>query len=370
VESRKMEQSEMKKIYMVNKRSLAAISFICLAFGTVAYGYEGYNHTDITGQAINNYINWASNYIDVVGEYAISCFSNTVIYYSVHEDDGVNWLQHFMDPVTGNGWGGNPSALSRALVLWYEGLDWYKEGNYALAYERLGRVIHLVEDMGVPAHVQLDAHWWIFGWDMYEARYAPENPIGDSGINNPISLPQIINGLANTSDYYDSNDVDGVGDQGNRRAGGLEYSECPPIAQTCYRGAIRSSGAVLKLFYDTVSPAVGVVYEPQSGTTTSGLVGISCEVTANSYGNNNYIRFVDVYYNRNDDQSGLWYWAAILYRNQQTGRFTGKCKNGINDSKVWICFKAVDNGSCDGIPVYDRWVKIDSARPTVTNRHK
>ncbi|MBI4871774.1 MAG: hypothetical protein HY814_09415, partial [Candidatus Riflebacteria bacterium] len=46
-----------------------------------------------------------------------------------------------------NGWTNHPGAIAL-----------YAAGNKRLAYEYLGRVAHLMEDMFSPAHVHLDAH--------------------------------------------------------------------------------------------------------------------------------------------------------------------------------------------------------------------
>lgn len=41
---------------------------------------------------------------------------------------------------------------------WHWAVDWYKRGDWDRAYAVLGRVVHLLEDMAVPAHVRNDNH--------------------------------------------------------------------------------------------------------------------------------------------------------------------------------------------------------------------
>jgi ABC-type Fe3+-citrate transport system substrate-binding protein len=46
-----------------------------------------------------------------------------------------------------------------------------------------------------------------------------------------------------------------------------------------------------------------------------------------------------------------------------------KWNNQINDSMVWLRIEAVDNGDCESVSV-ERWIRIDSTNPTITNTRK
>ena len=65
------------------------------------------------------------------------------------------------------------SALVKAEYWWKEAIDYYlNDKNYS--YYCLGRVVHLLGDMGVPEHVHLDAHVLstdISNYEVYTARH-------------------------------------------------------------------------------------------------------------------------------------------------------------------------------------------------------
>jgi hypothetical protein len=66
-----------------------------------------------------------------------------------------------------------PSAYARATDLYDQSKLLYSQGNYYEAYILLGRVVHLLTDMGVPAHVHSDIHLsllspLLYGIDSYE----------------------------------------------------------------------------------------------------------------------------------------------------------------------------------------------------------
>lgn len=85
---------------------------------------------------------------------------------SVEEDKAPRWLNHFYNPHTGQGlvtkylsakrWARTQSFLQR--YSWQDALDAYVEGDNQKAFLALGHVLHLTEDMTVPAHARLDAH--------------------------------------------------------------------------------------------------------------------------------------------------------------------------------------------------------------------
>jgi len=59
-----------------------------------------------------------------------------------------------------------PNTLQKSVLLWNNAIKTYKQGNKELAYEYLGRVLHLVLDMSVPSHVHQDPHpGWPDGWN-------------------------------------------------------------------------------------------------------------------------------------------------------------------------------------------------------------
>ena len=87
---------------------------------------------------------------------------------------GVRALNHFYDPTTGNGlWGvafPDPVwAYSASDWSWLKARQFFhdalftndntaKELNFAQTFRALGQIVHLLQDMAVPAHTRNDAH--------------------------------------------------------------------------------------------------------------------------------------------------------------------------------------------------------------------
>ena len=71
------------------------------------------------------------------------------------EDETDNlFAGHFYDPDTGlNYKGTTDTAKSRFLAHFNNAVAAYQAGNYALAFEKLGRAIHYLEDLNAPHHV-------------------------------------------------------------------------------------------------------------------------------------------------------------------------------------------------------------------------
>lgn len=119
----------------------------------------------------------------------LSRFVEEVVDGSEHEDDLIldgdddprtmRVMRHFFRPTDGAGltfgdrlfvnsyeWGVLPNLQNR--WGWEDALERYREGDLAGAYFALGHVIHLVQDLTVPAHSHLDVHGPPFG-DDYES---------------------------------------------------------------------------------------------------------------------------------------------------------------------------------------------------------
>ncbi len=91
---------------------------------------------------------------------------------SIEEDAAPRWLNHFYNPQTGKGlwsfysakaWSQNQTAqssyfLSQGNQTWQKAIEEYANGNNQAAFVALGHILHLLEDMTVPAHTRLDAH--------------------------------------------------------------------------------------------------------------------------------------------------------------------------------------------------------------------
>lgn len=121
---------------------------------------------------------------------------------AIKEDTPPRWINHFYDPITGLGWQGEKMGkLPKEIILlltkigvspqeavsslnwvknqelqtryslyqgnqtWQKAIYKYCQGNKEEAYKALGHILHLLEDLAVPAHVRQDTHLDFFGLD-------------------------------------------------------------------------------------------------------------------------------------------------------------------------------------------------------------
>jgi hypothetical protein len=126
-----------------------------------------------------------------------------------------------------------PSALEAAQNTFNQAISWYKFDK-AASYYWLGRTAHLLMDMAIPAHVQLDAHYLPWDNDSYEGFTASleshykhidaSSPLTDvQDFQNPPGndypryapshydsrLTNLLYSLANVTDGFDSDDDNG-----------------------------------------------------------------------------------------------------------------------------------------------------------------
>ncbi len=83
------------------------------------------------------------------------------------EDNNTRFLHHFYNPDTGEGLYGNFSSAKAWAFHQPSGeedysvptiLENYKDGDIERAYEGVGHILHLLQDMAVPAHTRDDDH--------------------------------------------------------------------------------------------------------------------------------------------------------------------------------------------------------------------
>jgi len=369
-----------------------------------ARAYETAEHEDIAERAKTNYLQYVSQHLDtaVGAEPLATAYWNTIKYYVVHEDDGANPKNHFWDPVLDTGiYAWIPffaeSAKVRANRFIETSCDAYKDGDYDTAYQYLGRVMHLVADMGVPAHVLLDDHYeyipQVDFHDWYEHTYiavAAHKPTSTTDLDTESALPETLMLVAATrARKYDSGPQDGewaksqkgTMDDGTRMAGGFvvdpnanpPIDEGAPIANDCYWSAVKECGGLLKLFYHRIKPGV-ILVKPVDEDVTSGLVGVQLHAKANSCSReytdpNSKIQKVVYEYTLVDPPQFQDYTQAG-YKNEidsQDSLYKYRWTNSLNRNKVWVRARAIDTGQCPSLP-YPCWIKIDSERPKVLNK--
>ena len=367
---------------MSNRSNTVLFILLLLSLSSRLYGHKVAEHADITEKAIANYKTWVAEDEDNrVGSDAITRFSGSIISGSKDEDSvGIApWYEHYFDPDT---YGGlidpitglpHASAYDRATDEdhWPAVFDYYEDGDYEMAYWTLGRVIHLVEDMGVPAHVLLDPHWPDLDW--YEATYIPDHHLehtDTSNLDTIVDLGFLMHQLAEISDDFDSDDRDGEDEEsGVDRSDGFSDTEGAIIANACYPMAIEAAGSVIRSFYDCIKPTVEFQH-PSEGEIHSGIIGIPFEAQAKTYNKSFsqpwYIQKIKFYYSEMDTPT-LADWTLSGSAEEYDGDhvFKHNWNNDIDDDKVWVRAIAVDDGDCESVVSDKYWIKIDSTRPTV-----
>jgi hypothetical protein len=162
-----------KKIYII---LFIAFCFIFSAFVSRVFSYnDTITHPSLTENIVKVY---NQNSEKKLSELEINWLKQG----SVEEDATPRWLNHFYEPNIGVGLGTSPSAKNwaqspslQAVYLdalgfmgdqtWQKAIESYAKGDNKAAFVALGHVLHLIEDMSVPAHTRLDQH---LGGDFYE----------------------------------------------------------------------------------------------------------------------------------------------------------------------------------------------------------
>ena len=172
---------------------VGSIALLFFVFGALAYSPH-YTHPDLTEEIVKFYNSGTdSNKID-------TRFVSLLRQGAIDEDTNPRWINHFYDPQSGEGWTGEHlgshdkelvQQVSSKLVanfmplpasIWAEDQDaqnlfisygwnhtWqkaiydYVNGDEEKAFESLGYILHLIEDMSVPDHTRNDSHPHVVG---------------------------------------------------------------------------------------------------------------------------------------------------------------------------------------------------------------
>ncbi len=140
------------------------LSFFLLFFAVYVLSYDNLIiHPNLTELAIDVYDR-------AVGDKLTNKQADWIIKGSIDEDNDPRYLNHFYNPQTGQGlnegWFHGQSAKDWAFNQDSATGDYsvgaifdnYKNDNLVRAYQGIGHILHLVQDMSVPAHVRNDAH--------------------------------------------------------------------------------------------------------------------------------------------------------------------------------------------------------------------
>lgn len=193
-------------------------------------------------------------------------------------NEAVSVVRHFWDPEGGPyaGLWGSDSAVNRAHKYLTGGFglgggyddDWGKngtrgEGAVALhakdrkkAYWYLGHMAHLLEDLTVPAHVQLWQH--AMPKDRYESYMKDHHEKWDYPESGPVEdyadLYSLYRETALVTDRFDAGrnaglGADGSADRGARRKGGFTQEELDEEAAVLAPLGVRKVAALYRFFY-------------------------------------------------------------------------------------------------------------------------
>lgn len=265
------------------------------------------------------------------------------------------------------------SALQRAGELYADALDAYEHeiytgGDGVGAYHYLGRVIHLVGDMGVPAHTLIDWHVNLppfYTPDDYETfMLDPARFINHYQVQFG-TLEELMRMVAEISNDYDSDNKDGENSTalGVDRSDGISGSECVIIRDACFPPAIRAAGGVLRMFYEEVKPAA-IILSPSQGELCSGQGdGVAFLIMSESYNQTQHIDEIELEFSH--QSAGPW--SSVTTLPGAAGSFyTYDWSNALDDDQLWLKIQCHDTGDCDS-SVSFQWIPIDSTSPAITN---
>lgn len=363
--------------------SVLILASLFLTVSRLSYSYEAGEHVDIGNQAKQLYLaNAAVNHWTGASALEHSYCWGRIEYMLVEEDNlfDMYYLEHFWDPVTGDGLWGYDSAYVRAQGLWDTTLfQAYRSGDIDVAYETLGRIAHLVSDMGVPAHVQLDPHPPLVDPDWYEHTYianSVHHPIATtSDISAESTLFALMHTLATATDAFATeDDYHGTQYTSWELFDYDEYGEflgAKPntgsmIAAVSYRGSVGAVVGLFRLFFSIAQPTVASLYP--TNEVTSGLLFTIFELNASGYMGLTCERGA-LYYSTAVSLPDPWDHSAWLLVNEELGAspYFFLWAPGDLNHRVWLRGRVWDSLHCDSAPVVSGWMDIDSTRPEIRN---
>lgn len=229
------------KNYFRGSKLIAPFIFVLLFF--IPINISGYfaetTHSQLTREAAKLFNKGPKNLSDQEINYLIKG--------AVDEDTPPRWINHFYDPITGEGWNGggingiSPETikylaqfglsyediesakkwavdplLQNAYILyqgdqtWQKAITEYVKGNKKEAFIALGHVLHLLEDMTVPDHTRNDTHAGVLNdpqspYEVWARNYTEVNELNLSGSITPTklnTLDEYFSSLAAYSNKY------------------------------------------------------------------------------------------------------------------------------------------------------------------------
>ncbi|KAF0214845.1 MAG: hypothetical protein FD174_4294 [Geobacteraceae bacterium] len=212
---------------------ILSIAVISITSASSADAFQGNTHKFIAKQAISisssRYLPLTTSEYGKIVDWSEKAdyynYTNNNCYhpYTIKLNNEWGWCyegfvaarDHFWNADTKAGLFGFWTAKDKAKDFYKHMNDSYAEGKYSQAFELLGATIHLVSDMGSPAHVHNDDH----SFEDFLESYVEENerwssPNGD--IPQYPTLESYMYNLNQRASWFPSNGLTGLGlvDQG------------------------------------------------------------------------------------------------------------------------------------------------------------
>jgi len=334
---------------------------------------------------------------------------NVIEDYLELEDQPPNPVQHFFNPLSNAGLtvGIFPfdhtfrSAADRADDFWGVATTEYRLGNFQTAFSALGRVCHLIQDMGCPAHTLNDAHPdqslcspfepyldiscsdFVVRTDslhFYATTAANQVHSLDATMSTGTTIRQIMIDLATRSSQWDSDKACGYGPPG-KGSGSLNNLSCPDfswpnvdIAQAdlgrivadCLPATEQAMARALVIFFATVRPQKPTLTQPEEAKTYSGIAGVPLRVEVNPLAGVSNLRSVRIEFRDNEsllpNQWHLIREVNIVGNTVVDERWF----NTVHSGQIKLRAVVVDTAGCESIPALVN-IKIDSTPPKILN---
>lgn len=149
------------------------IGFIGVFSLSILFAYDNETTHPILTISGNNLLTSSQRPTYLPGYDEIKNFGFEIRTGSFNEDAAPRWLNHFYNPYNPPNheplWGFLPGVVNAkewAKHIWEESIAKFNQNEKSEAYEKLGRVAHLLEDMASAPHVHNDGH--LFGSDYEE----------------------------------------------------------------------------------------------------------------------------------------------------------------------------------------------------------
>ncbi|MFH0923159.1 MAG: thermonuclease family protein [Candidatus Falkowbacteria bacterium] len=201
---------------MLLRRGINIVLYLALILSAgIVFGYDNsVIHPSLTEAAAEIYNNQANKKIT-------NQRIDWIVRGSIAEDAIPRYLNHFYNPTTGKGldsgalkgapakdWAKNQDSVSGDYSVGAI-FNNYKEGDLKRAYQGIGHILHLIQDMSVPAHTRNDPHPNGDPFEEWAKQYGKVN-LNKTSFIKADNLDQVFDELANYShnNFFSKDTID------------------------------------------------------------------------------------------------------------------------------------------------------------------